>query len=484
VKIFIKKTKGKMSQKKVLITNFTSLSIVQIAGYVLPLVYLPYLVRIIGPDKFGVIAFAQAIVIYFDLITNLGTNLYAPREIAISKGDNIKISNLASNILFLKIIFLLLAIFAYSVVLYIVPKFRVEKILFMFTGGFLVTSALSPVWFFQGIEKMANIAIANLLSRVLGVFLIFTVIRRTSDYIYVPLINVLAQILGLFFMYYIIFTKEKIKIVRPNISLIKKIAKESLPLFISNISISIYTGINTVILGFLTNNTIVGYYSAAEKIVRAGLSIMGQFGVVFYPHISKMISISKEKAIASIKKAFVVTMLFAIPATIFIFFNADEIVRLIFGSKFSLSVVPMKILSFLFIIIGLSNVFGMQILLPFGKRKELMKPIITAGIVNLALIFYLVPILKQNGAAIAWVGSEIWVTSWMFFEAKKLIMSLVSQKILLNFISLTICLIASIFITNYIGVNLILTGVIYVFVYGFLLIILKLIDIKNKTVFI
>jgi len=471
-----------MSQKKVLITNFTSLSIVQIAGYVLPLVYLPYLVRIIGPDKFGVIAFAQAIVIYFDLITNLGTNLYAPREIAISKGDNIKISNLASNILFLKIIFLLLAIFAYSVFLYIVPKFRVEKILFMFTEGFLVTSALSPVWFFQGIEKMANIAIANLLSRVLGVFLIFTVIRRTSDYIYVPLINVLAQILGLFFMYYIIFTKEKIKIVRPNISLIKKIAKESLPLFISNISISIYTGINTVILGFLTNNTIVGYYSAAEKIVRAGLSIMGQFGVVFYPHISKMISISKEKAIMSVKKAFVVTMLFAIPATIFILFNADAIVKLLFGNKFSLSIVPMQILSFLFIIIGLSNVFGMQILLPFGKRKELMKPIITAGIVNLALIFYLVPILKQNGAALAWLISEVWVTFWMYLEIKKLKVFLINKNTLLKFVGLVCFLFIFNFINKCIGFNLFLNGIIYIFIYGFLLIGLKLIDIKNKTV--
>ena len=88
-----------MSHKKVLITNFTSLSIVQIAGFVLPLIYLPYLVRVIGPDKFGAIAFAQAIVLYFSLITNLGTNLYAPREIAINKGDYVKISNIVSNIL-------------------------------------------------------------------------------------------------------------------------------------------------------------------------------------------------------------------------------------------------------------------------------------------------------------------------------------------------------------------------------------------------
>jgi len=473
-----------MSHKRTLITNFSSLSAVQIATYILPLIYLPYLVRVIGPDKFGAIAFAQAVVLYFNLITNLGTNLYAPREIAISKGDNIKISNLVSNILFLKIIFLLLAIFSYFIIIGIVPNFRAEKILFMFTGGSLIVTALLPTWFFQGIEKMANIAIANLLSRGLGVFLIFTVINNKSDYIYVPLVNISSQMLGLFFMYYIMITKEKIKIVKPNISLTKKIIKESIPLFISNVSVSIYTGINIIVLGFLTNNIIVGYYSAAQKIVRAGLSIQGQLGVVFYPHISKMVSISKEKTIASIKKAFMVIMLFAIPATIFIFFNADAIVRSLFGSKFSLSVVPMQILSFLFIIIGLSNIFGMQILLPFGKRKELMKPIFTAGMVNLALIFILVPFLKENGAALAWVGSEIWVTFWMYFETKKLEVFLIDKATILKFIGLSFCLFVSMFITKFVEVNLVLNGIIYVFVYGLLLIILKLIDIKNKTVLI
>ncbi len=471
-----------MSHKKVLITNFGSLSLVQIAGYVLPLVYLPYLVRVVGPDKFGAIAFAQAVVIYFNLITDLGTNLYAPREIAVNKGDHFKISSLISNILFMKLVLLLGAIFAYIAVVYAVPKFRTEMTLFMFTGGNLIITALLPTWFFQGIEKMANIAIANLLSRALGVCLIFAVIRQVSDYVYVPLINVLAQMVGLLFMYYIMFAKEKIKVVRPDISSMRKIAKESFPLFISNISISIYTGINTVVLGFLTNNTVVGYYSAAERLVRAGLSIEGQLGAVFYPHISKLVAISKEQAIVAIKKTFVVTMLFAIPATTFIFFNADEIIRLVFGGKFSLSVMPMQILSFLFIIIGLSNVFGMQVLLPFGKRKELMKPIVTAGIVSLALNFILVPFLKQDGAAVAFLASEIWVTCWMYFEVKRLKMDLFSQKILLKFAGLILGLCVFVFIVKYVGVNLILDGIMYILVYGFLLMALRLVDIKHRTV--
>jgi O-antigen/teichoic acid export membrane protein len=197
-----------------------------------------------------------------------------------------------------------------------------------------------------------------------------------------------------------------------------------------------------------------------------------------------MVSISKEKAIISIKKVFMVTMLFAIPATIFIFFNADAIVKLIFGNKFFASIVPMQILSFLFIIIGLSNVFGMEILLPFNKKKEFMKPILTAGIVSLVLNFLLVPFIKQNGAALAFLGSEIWVTFWMYLEIKKINISLLKQNTWLKLICIACCLSIFVFTTRYIGINIILNGIMYVFIYGFLLVGLKLIDIKTKTVVI
>jgi PST family polysaccharide transporter len=478
-----------MSEKKTLVVNFSSLSVVQIASYAIPFIYIPYLVRIIGPDKFGAIAFAQAVVAYFSLITDLGTNLYAPREIAMFRENRYKVSKLVSNILSTKILFLLIAIFIYMLTIFVVPKFTSEKVLFIFTGGSLITTALSPVWFFQGIEKMINIAAANLLSRILGVILIFMVIHKVSDYVYVPLLNVLAQTLGILFMYYVMFAKEKIKIIKPNIASIIKILKESMPLFISNVSIRVYTGINTVILGFLTNNTVVGYYSAAEKLAKAVLSVQSQLGVVFYPHISKVLTLSKEKAINVIKKAFVVTMLFAIPATVFVLFSAKGIIYLIYGNKFYGSILPLKILSFLFIIIGLSNIFGIEILLPFGKRKEFMKPIVTAGIINLMLNFILVPLLKQNGAVLSFLVSEIWVTFWMYLEIKALKIIKFKSSIILKLSVLALCLTVLLSISNhFIHMNLdvytILSAVIYVFVSLFFVIILKLVDIKKKAVVI
>lgn len=471
-----------MSHKKKLIINFGSLSMLKIATYIFPLIYLPYLLKIVGPSRFGAIAFAQAIVLYFNLITNLGTNLYAPREIAINKNNHFEICNIVSNILFLRLVALLVAIIIYFITIYTISKFREESLLFIISSGFLIIKALKPSWFFQGIEKMVNIAMANFLSGALGIFLIFIFINKETDYIYVPLTNILSQMLGLIFMYYIMFNKEKIKIIKPDIILMKKIFKESIPLFVSNISSGLHTGINTVMLGFLSNNSIVGYYSIAYKIIIAGLSIQSQLGNVFYPHISQMFLISKEKAIKSIKKAFIVTMLFAIPITMFIFNNGNEIVKLLFGDEFFMSIIPIKILSFLFIIRGLSNVFGKNILLPFNKKREFMKPILTAAIINLVLNFLLIPVLKQNGASLAFLGSEIWVTFWMYLEIKKINISLFDLNILLRLLSIVSCLFIFVFIFKYIRTSLILNGIMYFFVYGLLLIIFRLIDVKNKTI--
>lgn len=471
-----------MSHKKKLIINFGSLSILEVTSFIFPLIYLPYLIRIVGPGRFGVTVFAQEIVSFFSLIANLGTNLYAPREIAVNKKNHFEICNIVSNILFLKLVALLVAVIIYFITIYTIPKFREESLLFIISGGFLLIKALKLRWFFQGVEKMVNIAMANFLSRALGVFLIFIFINKETDYIYVPLTTILSQMLGLIFTYYIMFNKEKIKIIKPDIILMKKIFKESIPLFVSYISISLHTGINIVMLGFLTHNSIVGYYSVAYKIISAGLSIQSQLGNVFYPHISQMFSISKEKAIKSIKKAFVVTMLFAFPVTIFIFNNGNEIIKLLFGDDFFMSIIPIKILSFLFIFRGLSNVFGKNILLPFNEKKKFMKPILTAVIINLILNFLLIPVLKQNGASLAFLGSEIWIAFWMYLEINKINISLCNIDILLKLLSIVSCLLIFVFILKYIGASLILNGIMYLFVYGLLLIIFRVIDVKNKTI--
>lgn len=284
------------SPKKTLITNFSALTVVQLANYILPLVILPYLVRVIGPAKFGVLAFAQAVVFYFTLLPDFGINLYAPREIALLKDDKKALSAFVSGVLLIKAVFLCASLVLYIAVVAVVPRFRDESLVFILSAGYMIANSFLPTWFFQGIEKMVNITMGLLVARILSFVLIFSLIREKGDYVWVPLINSGGLMAGVFLMYVLMFYREGIKLMLSSKVQLMKILRESIPLFVSNVAISVYTGINIVVLGFLTTDTVVGYYSAAERLVKAGMGLQGQLGNVFYPHTSSMLKVSRERA--------------------------------------------------------------------------------------------------------------------------------------------------------------------------------------------
>ena len=469
------------NSKKILITNFGALSIVQALNYALPLIILPYLVRVIGPAKFGILAFAQAIVFYFALIPDLGTNLYAPREIALVKEDRRALSSFVSGVLLIKVLFLCAAFVLYLGVVLIVPRFKEEALVFIFSAGYMIANTLLPVWFFQGIEKMVNITKGLFVARALSMVLIFSLIREKGDYVLVPLINSGGLMIGALIMYALIY-KEGIRIVRPARKVLCKILSESVPLFVSNVAISVYTGINTVVLGFLTTDVVVGYYSAAEKLVRAGMGIQGQLGYVFYPHTSSMLKISEERGRASMRVGLVATMLLAVPACIFVVTFPEQIVKFMFGQRFIGSIMPLKIMGLLFFIIGLSNVFGIQVLLPLGKRKEVMKPTIGGGILNVAVIFLLAPWLKQVGAAIALVLSETLVTFWMYLEVRAMHIDLASRKVILRLVSLATGLSLFAMILRFIHIGDVYGMGCFTMVYVALIFLLKLVDLNTRSI--
>ncbi|MEA3224189.1 MAG: oligosaccharide flippase family protein, partial [Thermodesulfobacteriota bacterium] len=218
------------SPKKTLITNFSALTVVQLANYILPLVILPYLVRVIGPAKFGVLAFAQAVVFYFTLLPDFGINLYAPREIALLKEDQKALSAIVSGVLLIKALFLCASLVLYIAVVAVVPRFRDESLVFILSAGYMIANSFLPTWFFQGIEKMVNITMGLLVARILSLVLIFSFIREKGDYVWVPLINSGGLMAGVLLMYVLMFYREDIKLMLPSKVQLRKILRESIPL--------------------------------------------------------------------------------------------------------------------------------------------------------------------------------------------------------------------------------------------------------------
>jgi len=402
------------NDKRKLLTNFFSLSSVEAANYIFPLLTLPYLVRILGPDKFGLIAFAQAFAQYFVLITDYGFNLSATRSISISREDREKVNQIFSNVIFIKFIFMLASFCILVTVTALVPRFRQDFLLYVYSFGAVVGSVLFPIWFFQGMEKMKVIAGLNFLAKLVFVLAIFIFIKKQQDFIYVPLINSLGFMVSGLVSLALVFARFKIRFQKPSLRAMGFQLKDGWHVFISSAAISLYTVSNTFILGLLTNNTIVGYYSAAERVIRSSQRMLTPISQTLYPHISKLVADSQGKALAFIKKALVLIGGGSFAVSLGIFILAELIVNIFLGAQFRESVYVLRILAFLPFIIAVSNIFGIQTMLTFNMKEAFSKIIVTAGFINIPLALILVPFFKHIGMAVSVLVTELFVATSMF----------------------------------------------------------------------
>jgi PST family polysaccharide transporter len=396
--------------KKRLFENFLSLSILQGLNYILPLITLPYLVRVLGPEKYGLIAFAQAFIGYFMILTDYGFNLSATREISINREDKRKVSEIFSSVLTIKF-FLCILSFLILVSLLFIPKFKKDWLVYVFTFGMVLGNVLFPVWFFQGMEKMRYITILNIVAKSIFTVCIFIFIKKMSDFVYVPLINSLGYLVAGMLSLRIVFINFAVKFVIPSLEGIKHQLKEGWHIFISTVAISLYTISNTFILGLFTNNTIVGYYAAAEKIVRVVQSMLTPISQTVYPYISKLASESKEKALNFIKKLLKIIGLGSFIISFLIFIFSSQIVYILLGSQFQNSIIVLKILASLPLIIGVATVYATLFLLGFGYIKQWKRIILMCSALDIVFIFIFVAALslKHIGVSISWLLTEICV---------------------------------------------------------------------------
>jgi len=407
------------ADKKRLLENFAFLSLLQGVNYVLPLTILPYLVRTLGPEEFGLISFAQVFTQYFNILTDYGFNLSATREISIHRENKDKISEIFSSVIIIKFALLILSFVIMSVVVFSFERFKRNWLVYYLTFGTVVGQVLLPVWFFQGMEKMRYITFLNITAKLIFTVSIFAFVHRASDYLYVPLINSLSSCIVGVLSLRIVFKNFGLSFKIPKMIAIKHQLTEGWYTFISSIAISLYTISNTFILGLLTNDTIVGYYSAAEKIVRAVQGFLNPISQTIYPYISKLVKESEKKGIQFIQKVTFLIGSVSFILSVGIFISASLIVKFLLGDQYTRSIVVLKILSFLPFIIALSNVFGIQTMLNFNHKEAFSKILISASVINILLSLIFVPFYQHIGTSFATIASELFVTISMFIYLQK-----------------------------------------------------------------
>ena len=404
-----------------LLENFISLSTLQVANYILPLITLPYLVRVLGPEKFGLIAFAQAFIGYFNVLTDYGFNLSATRDISINRKDNDKVSEIFSSVIIIKFGLLILSLFVMTLIIFSFDKFRSEWPIYYLTFGVVIGQVLFPVWFFQGMEKMKYITFLNILARIIFTISIFIFVKNASDFLYVPILSSLGSIVAGILAFWIVFKDFGVKFRMPDFERVKFHLKEGWYIFISQVNITFFNNTNIIILGIFANNISVGYYSAAEKLVRAVISLQVPVVNSIYPAMSRLLKEDINKAVNFGKKLLIYGIpIYLIFIGVCIFFSG-EIIVLLFGDNFESSEIIFKILLIIPITIFINNIYGTQFLINIGHSDKFSKIIIMSGLSNLILCPIMTYFFGYIGTSLSWVIIEIFVLCGMYYYATKYI---------------------------------------------------------------
>jgi PST family polysaccharide transporter len=408
----------KLSPYKNLLKNFTALSLLQLSYYLFPLIILPYVVRVLGPDNYGLVQFAAAFNSYFLILCDYGFSLTGTRLISQNRNDHQNLSRIFSSIVIIRVLLFVLSFVVITVVVFSFERFRLEWPVFLLSTGIVFGNTLFPLWFFQGLEKMKYITILQIAIRTLSIIFIFILIQTSEDYIILVIINSSTQIVIGIAGLMIVILKFKINFLFPRISQIVRILKESWNLFLSSIWINLYTNSNTFILGLLTNNTTVGYYAAADKLRIAFQGVHSTLSLSVFPYVNQLVKESYENFINFNRKLLKLGGIGGFIVSLILFIFAYDITDLVLGQNFSHSGDLLRIISLLPLIISLSNVFGIQTMLPLGYDKSFNIIIVIAAIIHLPMLFILTTYFMATGVAYSAVITETIVTIGMFVFLK------------------------------------------------------------------
>lgn len=408
-----------MSKSTSIKLNFIMSALLTMSSFIFPLITFPYVSRILLPEGTGKVSFATSVVSYFALFAQLGIPTYGIRACAQVRDDKIKLTRTVHELLIINLIMSAIAYLAFFVALYNVPRLSQDKTLFLIASSSILFNAIGMEWLYKALEQYTYITIRSVAFKFIALIAMFLLVHQKSDYIVYGGISTVAAFASNIFNF--IHARHYVSARPVGHYNLKRHMKAIFVFFAMSCAVTIYTNLDTVMLGFMATDADVGCYSAAVKIKSVLLGVVSSLGNVLLPRASYYVENQMMDDFYRItKKAINFVFLLSLPLMLYFMLFAKEGIFFLSGNAYADAIVPMQIIMPTIVLIGLTGIMGIQMLVPLGKEKIVLYSEIAGAITDLVLNAILIPRIASAGAAIGTLVAElvVWIVQFVFLRSE------------------------------------------------------------------
>lgn len=468
--------------------NFVMNAILTMSTFIFPLITFPYVSRILLPEGTGKVSFATSIVSYFAMIAQLGIPTYGIRACARVRDDKKKLSKTVHEIFTINIVMSATAYVLFAIALCVVPKLRADKVLMIIVSSTIFFNTIGMSWLFGALEKYKYITVRSIFFKFIALIAMFVLIHQQSDYIIYGGISIFASsasnVCNFIYAHKFVDFHQKQKYEY------RQHLKPILVFFAMSCATTIYTNLDTVMLGFINGDAEVGFYNAAVKIKSILVCVVTSLGTVLLPRASYYIEHKMLDEFDRITcKAINFVFLVAVPMMVYFMLFAREGISFLSGDAYKPATIPMIIIMPTLLTIGLTNIMGIQMLIPLGKEKMVLYSEVAGAVVDFVINMLLIPQMASAGAAIGTLVAEcvVWLVQYYVLRNRvtKAYRNIQYGKIAIAIIFGTIAslLVKNLTIGNFL--TLVVSAILFFGIYAIVLLILKekfFMEIVNETV--
>lgn len=374
-------------------------------SFIFPLLTYPYISRVLMPEGVGKITFASSIITYFNMISQLGLPIYGIRACAKVRDNKEELTRTVHELLLINFLMTLVTYIILGFALTFLSRMRNERTLYIILSSLIFLSAIGMEWLYKALEQYTYITIRSLAFKLIAFVGIFIFVRSSEDYLIYAILTIIAS--SAFNILNFIYARKFIRFTSVGHYNLKKHMKPIFIFFAMSCATTIYTNLDTVMLGFMKTDVDVGYYNAAVKIKIILVGLVTSLGTVLLPRLSYYVEQKKQEEFKKLsKKAMKFVFLIASPLMVYFILFAETCILFLSGDAFIDAVVPMKIIMPTILLIGITNVLGIQILVPLGKEIKVLLSVIVGGIIDVIFNLLFIPSFASSGAALGTLVAE------------------------------------------------------------------------------